>query len=562
MAQTSHVTSRHVPLLTWLRGYEHSWTKSDLLAGVTAAAIVVPKALAYATVAGLPIQVGLYTCFVPMLVYALVGTSRPLSVSTTTTLAILTSTALSQAVPDGDAAELAKATAMLCVLTGGILILAGALRFGFVANFISAPVLTGFKAGVAVVIVVDQLPKLLGLHISKSGFLRDVGAIAVAFPHLSLATAAVGVAAIALLTVMEKTAPKAPAPLVVVALGILAVPLLNLGAHGVTVVGHVPTGFPSLVLPDLSLATTLWPAATGIALMSFTESVAAGRAFVAAGEPYPQPNGELWATGLGNLIGAPFGCMPSGGGTSQTAVNRMVGAKTQLAGLVTSLVALATMLFLAPFIGRMPNTILAAIVIVYSIGLFKLSDFVAIRTIRRTEFRWAVAALVGVVLLGTLKGILVAIVISLTSLMYQALNPPLYILRRKAGTHVFRPVSDRHPDDEATPGLLILRPEGRLFFGNAGHLGQRIQPLLAEARPSVLVLDMSAVFDIEYTALLAMTDFEEKQRLAGIELWLAGVSPAVLATVRKSRLYEALGDQRMFYSVAAGYEAWLKRTRA
>ncbi|AHX13503.1 sulfate transporter [Dyella jiangningensis] len=556
------MTTRHLPLLAWLRGYDRSWTRSDLLAGVTASAIVVPKALAYATVAGLPIQVGLYTCFVPMLVYALVGTSRPLSVSTTTTLAILTSTALAQAVPNADAAELAKATAMLCMLTGAMLIVAGALRFGFVANFISAPVLTGFKAGVAVVIVVDQLPKLLGLHITKSGFLRDVGAITVALPHLSIATAAVGLAAIALLTVMEKTVPKAPAPLVVVALGILAVPLLSLGAHGVTVVGHVPTGFPALGLPDLSLATTLWPAAAGIALMSFTESVAAGRAFVATGEPYPQPNSELWATGLSNLIGAPFGCMPSGGGTSQTAVNRMVGAKTQLAGMVTSLVALATMLLLAPFIGRMPNAILAAIVVVYSVGLFKPSDFVAIRTIRRTEFWWAVAALLGVVLLGTLKGILVAIVISLMSLSYQALSPPLYVLRRKPGTQVFRPVSDRHPNDEATPGLLILRPEGRLFFGNADHFGQRIQPLLAETRPSVLVLDMSGVFDIEYTALLALTDAEEKQRLAGTELWLTGVSPGVLSTLRKSRLYEALGDRRMFYSVADAYEAWLKRAQA
>jgi high affinity sulfate transporter 1 len=545
--------------LAWLRGYQRPWGRSDLLAGITAAAIVVPKALAYATVAGLPIQVGLYTCFVPMLVYAWMGTSRPLSVSTTTTLAILTGTALTQVVPDGDAMALAKATAMLCLLTGAMLIAASALRLGFVANFISSPVLTGFKAGVAVVIVVDQLPKLLGLHITKAGFLHDLGAIVQELPHLSIATAAVGLAAIALLVAMERVAPKAPAPLVVVAQGIVAVPLLHLGTHGVTVVGHVPTGFPAITLPDLSVAGALWPAAAGIALMSFTETIAAGRAVVAPRESYPLPNSELWATGLGNLIGAPFGCMPSGGGTSQTAVNRMAGAKTQLAGLVTSLVALATMLLLAPFIGMMPNAILAAIVVVYSIGLFKPADFVAIRSIRRTEFWWAVAALLGVVLLGTLKGILVAIVISLMSLSYQSLNPPLYVLRRKPGTQLFRPVSDRHPDDEATPGLLILRPEGRLFFGNADHFGQRIQPLLAENHPRVLVLDMSAVFDIEYTALIAMTDAEEKQRQAGTELWLTGISPSVLATLRKSHLYDTLGKQRMFYTVADAYAAWLKR---
>ncbi|HET6552764.1 MAG TPA: SulP family inorganic anion transporter [Dyella sp.] len=543
----------------WLRGYQRPWIRSDVVAGITASAIVLPKSLAYATVAGLPIQVGLYTAFVPMLVYAVVGTSRPLSVSTTTTLGMLTGAALAQAVPDGDPLALAAATAMLCLLTGAMLMGAAALRLGFIANFISAPVLTGFKAGVAVVIVVDQLPKLLGLHMAKSGFLHDAWAIVSAMPDASLATAGLGVATILLLLVLEQVIPKAPAPLIAVAAGILCMPLLHLSTHGVSVVGHVPTGLPSLVLPALSQASLLWPAAAGIALMSFTESIAAGRAFVLPGESLPRPDRELWATGLANLVSAPFGCMPSGGGTSQTAVNRMSGARTQLAGLVTSLVALATMLLLAPFIGMMPNTTLAAIVIVYSIGLFKPSDFKAIRAIRRTEFWWSVAALCGVVLLGTLRGILVAIVVSLMSLSYQALNPALHVLRRKPGTVLFRPVSEHHPDDEATPGLLVLRPEGRLFFGNAEHLGQRIQPLLADEQPRVVVLDMSAVFDIEYTALVALIDAEEKQRMAGVEIWLAGLSPAVLDTIRKSRLHDALGEQRMFYSVSDAFAAWLDR---
>lgn len=548
--------------MPWLHGYQRQWLKGDVVGGVTAAAVVLPKALAYATVAGLPIQVGLYTSFIPMFVYALFGTSRPLSVSTTTTLAILTGTALTQVAPGGDPVALAKATAMLCLLTGVILVAAAALRLGFVANFISAPVLTGFKAGVAVVIVVDQLPKLVGLHISKSGFLHDVGTIVAALPEASLTTAAVGLLSIALLVTLEHVVPKWPAPLIVVALGIIVVPLLHLAVHGVSVVGHVPTGLPSLVVPDFSLARSLWPAAAGIALMSFTESIAAGRAFVLPGEHYPQPNGELWASGLANAVSAPFGCMPSGGGTSQTAVNRMVGAQSQLAGLVTSLVALAAMLLLAPFIGKMPNTTLAAIVIVYSIGLFKPADFKAIHAIRQTEFWWAVAALLGVVLLGTLQGILVAIVISLMSLSYQSLNPSLYVLRRKPGTLLFRPMSNKHPDDEDIPGLLILRPEGRLFFGNAEHFGQRIQPMLAESRPRVVILDMNAVFDIEYTALMAMIEAEQKQREAGTELWLAGISPGVLATLRRSRLYDVLGKQRMFYTVADAFTAWIERKHA
>lgn len=545
--------------LGWMRGYSRAWIKGDVIAGITASAVVLPKSLAYATVAGLPIQVGLYTAFIPMLVYAMLGTSRPLSVSTTTTLAILTGTALAQAAPGGDPLALTTATAVLCLLTGLMLMAAAALRLGFLANFISAPVLTGFKAGVAVVIVIDQIPKLLGLHISKSGFLHDAWATLSALPEASMATAAMGIATIVLLLIMEHRTPKAPAPLVAVALGIVCVAMFQLSNRGVSIVGHVPTGLPSLVIPAWTQAEMLWPAAAGIALMSFTESIAAGRAFVGPGEPFPHPNRELWATGLANLVSAPFGCMPSGGGTSQTAVNRLSGAQSQLAGLITSLVALGTMLLLAPFIGMMPNTTLAAIVIVYSIGLFKLSDFRAIRAIRRTEFWWAVAALLGVVLLGTLRGILVAIIISLMSLSHQALHPPLHVLRRKPGTNVFRPVSTRHPEDEATPGLLILRPEGRLFFGNAEHFGQRVQPLLAEARPRAVLLDMNAVFDIEYTALLVLIDAEEKQRLAGVEVWIAGLSPSVKDTIRKSRLYEALGDQRMFHNVPDAVDAWQRR---
>ncbi len=547
------------PVMNWLSGYERPWLKSDCIAGITAAAIVLPKALAYATVAGLPIQVGLYTSFVPMLVYGLLGTSRSLSVSTSATLAILTGTALSQVSPQGDALELARATAMLCLLTGAILIAAGALRLGFIAHFISAPVLTGFKAGIAVVIIADQIPKLLGFHITKDGFFHDVWSIIMAIPHASVPSAAVGLATILLLLGMERFWPKLPAPLVAVALSIIAVQILQLPRLGVGIVGHVPTGLPSLVIPNVALAQMLWPAAAGIALMSFTETIAAGRAFVRPGDPYPQANTELWATGFGNAVGAIFGCMPSGGGTSQTAVNQMSGAQTQLAGMVTSVVALGTMLLLAPFIGLMPHATLAAIVIVYSIGLFKPADFVAIRAIRHTEFWWAVAALAGVVLLGTLKGILVAIIVSLMSLSYQSLNPELHVLRRKRGTEVFRPISDRHPDDEDIPGLLLLRPEGRLFFGNAEHLGQKIQPMLAQARPQVLIIDMSAVFDIEYTALLALTEAEETQRHAGTEIWLTGLSPTVKATIRRSALYPALGDARMFYSVAEAVDAWSMR---
>lgn len=538
-----------IPVLDWLRGYQTAWIGPDLVAGLTAAAVVIPKAMAYATIAGLPVQVGLYTAFLPMVIYALVGSSRPLSVSTTTTLAILAAAALDGVVPGGEAASLLTASATLTLMVGAILVLAGLLRFGFVANFISEPVLIGFKAGIGLVIVVDQLPKLLGLHLPRTGFFRNILHLVQAIPDTSLPTLAVAAATIGILVALEHFVPKAPAPLVAVAVGIGAVTLLGLDAHGVAVVGQVPTGLPAVTWPDLSLLEALWPAAAGIALMSFSETVAAGRAFLGGDEPPPRANRELVATGLANAGGAFLGAMPGGGGTTQTAVNRLAGARTQLSQLVTAAATLVTMLFLAPFIGRMPQATLAAVVIVYSIGLVKPAEFRAVLDVRRTEFIWAVVALAGVALLGTLKGILAAILVSVVALGQQAADPPVRVLGRKQGTNVFRPRSPDHPDDETFPGLLLLRLEGRMFFLNAERIAERIRVLVGEAEPRVVALDLSPVFDLEYTALKMLTEAERKLREKGATLWLVGLNPGVLTMVRRSPLGAALGSDRMFFNL-------------
>jgi len=548
-----------IPVLEWAHDYQKAWIKPDVIAGVTAAAVVLPKAMAYATVAGLPVQVGLYTAFVPMVIYACFGTSRPLSVSTSATLAILTAAAANEVVHGGGTTALMSATATLSLLVGAILVLAALLRLGFVANFISDPVLTGFKGGIAIVIVLDQLPKLVGIHVAKGSFFHNVWALIVGLPHASMTALAVGLATIALLVALEHYYPKSPAPLIAIACGIGAVALLGLQARGLEIVGHIPTGLASLTMPDFALAETLWPAAAGIALMSFTETIASGRAFARSGEPRPLANRELLATGLGNAAGALFGSMPAGGGTTQTAVNRLAGARTQLAELVTAGVSLATMVLLAPLIGLMPHATLAAVVIVYSIGLFKPADFRAILEVRRMEFIWALVALVGVVLVGTLNGILIAIVASLVALAYQTSDPPVHVLRRMRGTNVFRPVSREHPDDEAFPGLLLLRPEGRIFFLNASNVGNKIAPVIEQAHPDVVALDMRAVFDLEYTALKMLTDAEKKYRESGVDVWLVGLNPQVAAVVENAPLGKALGSGRMFLNLEEALAAWQTR---
>ena len=549
--------TRRLPLPGWMLAYRPEWLRLDVVAGLTVAAVVIPKAMAYATIAGLPVEVGLYTAFVPMLLYVLLGTSSVLSVSTTTTVAILTGASLSSAA--GDPQALLRASATLTLLVGAILIAAWALRLGFVANFISEPVLIGFKAGIGIVIILDQLPKLLGFHIARGSFVQKVIATVAHIPDTSLPTLAVAVAMILILVGCHRFLPRAPAPLVAVAAGIAGAWALGLESRGVELVGHIPTGLPPVTLPDLSLAAGLWTGAMGIALMSFTETIAAGRAFARSDEKMPPANRELLATGLGNAAGAFLSAMPSGGGTSQTAVNRHAGARSQVAELVTAGATLATMFFLAPLIGLMPQATLAAVVVVYSIGLIQPEEFRSILRVRRTEFVWALAALAGVMLLGTLKGILIAIILSLVALAYQAADPAVYVLGRKPGTNVFRPRSREHPEDETFPGLLLVRPEGRVFFANAERVGQKVQAFADEAKAKVVAIDMGSVFDLEYTALKMLTEGERRNRERGVELWLTGLTPDVLAMVQRSPLGRTLGRERMLFNLEVAVERYQAR---
>jgi high affinity sulfate transporter 1 len=420
------------------------------VAGLTTAAVVIPKTMAYAAIAGLSLQTGLYTALIPLVVYAAIGTSRPLSVTTTSTIAVLVAEAVARVARAGDPAQLVETASALALMVGCALMLAALLQLGFLADFISAPVLTGFKAGIAIVIVVSQIPKLLGVHFDSAGLLQNVTNIVRHVPDTSRATVVLGVALLGLIVGLERFLPRWPAPLVAVVVGIAASGLLGLDRLGVELVGQIKSGLPSFALPDVALGLQIWPAALGIALMSFVETIAVGRAFLRPGEPVPTPNRELMAIALTNLAGSAFQNMPSGGGMSQTAVNRAAGARTQVAGLVTAAAVLATLLFLASLVALMPQAALAAVVVATTVGLFKPAEFAEIWQVRRLEFVWAVVAMAGVVFLGTLNGILAAILLSVLVLFYEANRPPVYVLGRQRGTDVFAPLTPARSDISST----------------------------------------------------------------------------------------------------------------
>jgi SulP family sulfate permease len=553
---------KYIPILGWLPSYRPAWLRTDLVAGITAAAVVIPQAMAYATIAGLPVQTGLYVALLPMLVYIVLGSSRRLSVSSTSALAILTGSTLLAAVgPGNNPADYVIPAATLAFVVGVFLILASLLRLGFLADFISLPIITGFKAGIGVVIFVSQLGKILGLSIrSGSSILQTLATILGGLDQINWPTVVLAALTLAILILLPRLVPRIPPALVAVAFGIALSALFPLGQLGVALVGDIPTGLPSLSLPDLSLVRSLWLAALGIALMSFTESTAAARAFREHGEPLVDANRELFALGAANIAGGLFQAYPAGGGTSQTAVNTKAGAKTQVAEMVTMGVALLTLLFLAPLIGLIPEATLGALVLVAAAGLVNIGAFRDMAQIRRTELIWAIVAFLGVITLGVLEGILVAVLISILTLLTQAQRPSVYAIGRKRGTHEFRSLRD-HPDDDTFSGLLIVRTEGRLFFANISDVIDKIWALIHDhsPEPQVVILVCDAIPDIEYTALASLSEFEEQLRDAGISLWLAMLNPEVLPVVRRAPLGDALGEERIYARLVQAIEAFSQR---
>ena len=332
--------------------------------------------------------------------------------------------------------------------------------------------------------------------------------------------------------------------------------LISGGALGVALIGPIPGGLPSLSLPKLSLFGALWPGALGIALMSVVESTAAGRAFIKRGDPIPDANQEMIALGLSNMGGGLTQAMPAGGGTSQTAVNDQAGAKSQIAELCTAGGVLITLLFLAPLISLMPEATLGALVLVAAAGLIKFKEFQSLRAYRIYGFVFAVITFLGVILLGTLEGILIAALFSMVTILYATSIPKVYVVGRKAGTNVFRPLED-HPQDETFPGLLLLRIEGPMYFANVSQAIDQVASLVRQYEPRFIVIDCSAVALFEYTAIRHFRDFDDKLQDTGVELWIADLNPEAFKVVGPSSFGQALGHERMFFNLEQAVEAYI-----
>ncbi len=486
------------PPAQWLAGYQSKWLAPDLLAGCTLAAYAIPVSLAYAALAGLPPQMGLYCYLVGGLGYVLFGSSRQLAIGPTSAISLVFGVTIAQ-MAGNDPDRLLTLAALTTVLTAGLFVLAWLLRLSVIVNFISDSILTGFKAGAALAIIVTQLPKLFGVPGGGADFFSRLVLIVRQLGGTNSAVLAVGVAAVILLMLGDKWFPGRPVALAVVIASLVAVPLLALSEHGITVVGQLPAGLPAFDLAHLGwrdLDAYTWRQSVSLAfacfLLSYIESISAARTFALKYRYEVDARQELLGLGAANLMAGLFQGYPSAGGLSQSAVNEKAGARTPLALVFASVTLGLVLLFLTGLFRNLPNTVLAAVVLVAVLGLIDVRELRHLFRVSRLDFTVALVALVAVLLLGILDGVIFAVVASLVMLLQRSATPHVAFLGRIPGTNRFSDVA-RHPENQPVPGVLIFRVEGALLYFNADHVQRTVRERVC-SQPGglhVVVCDLS-----------------------------------------------------------------------
>jgi high affinity sulfate transporter 1 len=526
----------------WLSGYQARWLKSDVLAGITLAAYAIPVSMAYASLAGLPLHYGIYCYLLGGLCYAVFGTCRQLAIGPTSAIAMLVGATVA-GMAEGDPARWAAIAALAALVVAGLSLLAWLFRLSGLVSFISETILVGFKAGAALAIGMTQLPKLFGVKGGGDHFFERAWVLARQLSETNLAVLGLGLAALALLLLGEKVLPGRPIALLVVVLAIVVVTLTSLAEWGVATVGALPAGLPDLRLPSLQLRDVdgILPLSCACFLLSYIESISAARTLAAKNDYEIDPRQELLALGAANLAVAVGQGFPVAGGLSQSAVNDKAGARTPLALVFASATLAACLLFLTDLLGNLPTVVLAAIVLVAVRGLIDLRALRHLWQVSRAELKISMVALVGVLLLGILKGVLVAAVASLLMLLAGAARPHVAFLGRIPGTRRYSDL-ERHPDNEALPGIVIFRAESSLLYFNADHVRQVVWARLRGAPQLRLVvcdLSDSPFVDVAGARMLAALHRDLAKR--GAQLRVVEAHAKVRDLLRAEGLEEQIG---------------------
>jgi high affinity sulfate transporter 1 len=549
---------RVLPVVRWLPAYRRTWLLPDVLAGLAVWAVMVPEGMAYAGIVGVPPIMGLYTIVPPLVVYALLGSSRLLVVGPDTATGLISALTVGAIVAHGTA-EFNVLTSTLAILIGVLFLLFGVLRMGWVAAFIPTPVMRGFIEGLVCVTIIGQVPHLLGIGGASGNFFDKLWSALRHLPEVSLAPALTGLLSLIAMLLLRHLTPRIPAALIVAVAATVLVGLLGGDMAGVSVVGDLPSGLPHLALPDLdpSILLELVPGALAIVLVGYAEALGGAKAAALQGGGDIDPNQELVAHGPANILSGLFGGFLVVGSLSKTSVAMSAGARTQVANLVAAVLCFLTLVFLTPLFRGMPHPALAAIVIAAMLHLSKPGYLRDLFVRSRSEFGLAAVVFAGELTLGVLHGIALGVVLSLIMLIYRTTHPLGAVLGQLPGAEAYRDVV-LHPDAITFPGLLIWRPGGDLFFASIGHVGRGLKAAVAASHPTTrhVLVDAESVNLVDTTALDEMSNLIKALQDQGITFALARVRDQVRERMHLEGLEAVVGPQNFYERVTDGVRAW------
>ena len=549
--------ARLLPAVEWLPRYDRRQLRGDVIAGIAVTALVVPKNLGYAGIAGVPLQNGLYAAAAGAIIYALFCTSRHISTGPSSSLAAVAGGAvLVTGLGEKSAAELVAA---ITLATGVMFLLLAVFRMGWIARFLSKAVVTGFLAGAAVDVVIGELPKLTGTSSEGDNAWREFGTWVSSLGDIHGTTLLVGVLSLAVIVGLRFVAPAIPGALVLVVGGLLASAVFDLGAHGVALVGHVPRGLPAPELPDLTLVkdhyATILIASAALLLIGFSQTAGDARAFATRHHYRIDVNQESVAQGMANIGSGVFQGMPVSTSLSASSLNESAGATSPVASLTTGVLVIATLIVLAPVFSHLPKAVLGAVIIdAVVFGMIDLDELRRLYRVTRFDFWIAVAAIIGVLSAGVLAGVVIGVVLSLAWLVYVTTRPLMPLLGREPGTQVYRDL-DENPDDETFPGISVLRLDGGLFFATAEALEDRVRGLAEDGnQASALVLDFEGVDFVDSQGSAKLGELHELTKSQGVTLRLARVKPNVLKVLTADGVVDLIGPDHIHGNVDRALE--------
>jgi sulfate permease, SulP family len=552
---------RHIPIADLLPKYQRNLLRADLISGITVWGVIVPAAMAYAELAGLPPQAGLYAAFAGMLAYAIFATSRHLKVTASSTMAIMSAAVVADLGAGGSLERYAALSAMLAMVVGGMVLLAGIAKLGFISDFLSKPVITGFLFGVSVSIIVSQAPKLFGLRGASGGMFQQLSQLVTGLGNTNPLTLAIGGGSLVLIFILKRYVRRIPAGLVALFVGILVTTIFKLDQRGVSVVGSIPVTLPVPTAPIVSLSDValLVASAGGIVFLAVGESVGTARAFAAKHHYEIDPDQELIALGAANLSAGLFQGFTVDASLSSTATGDEAGVQTQLSSIISVILILFTITLLADLFTNLPNAVLGAVVIYSVLGLVDVRPLRRFYRECRSDFWLSVIALVGVIATGVLAGLLVAVFLSVIIVVYRSSRPYLAVLGKVPSLPGNYGNLERHPEYERIPGLLILRLDAPLFFANANLARTQVLNLLAASRPpaKAVILDIGSSNTLDITSLDMLKSLVSDLHDAHLQVFLSQVRGPVRDELRVSGLMDQISENNIYLSVDSAVQDFL-----